>query len=102
LISSPTDAAPVVSAIESLSCAIPTCAEPHLASQDRVDVVVTHDGTRESVAESHGQRHTFKELQLAPDPDNPARCEINPVGTSDVGCHDRDRGGSRLGLDLTN
>jgi len=90
LISSPTDAAPIVSAIESLSCAIPTCAEPHLANQDRVDAVVTYDRTRESVAESHGQRDTFKALQLAPAPDNPARCEINAAGTSDAACPGRE------------
>jgi hypothetical protein len=64
LISSPTDAAPLVSAIESHSCANPTRAELHLANQDRVDVVVRHDRTRESVTESHGQRDTFKALSL--------------------------------------
>jgi hypothetical protein len=49
---------------ESHSCAIPTRAELHLANQDCVDVVVTHDRTRESVTESHGRRDSFKALSL--------------------------------------
>jgi hypothetical protein len=68
----------------------PACTEPHLSSQDRVYIVVAYDGARKPVAEPCGERNTFKELQLAFEPDNPARRGINPAWTSDADCRDLD------------
>src|SRR5215469_8090775 len=57
----------------------PTCAESHFASQDGVHIVVADYRTGEQLAEMCRQRGTLEKLEFGLQPDDLARCEVDPA-----------------------
>ena len=79
----------------------PASAEPHLAGQDRVHVVVARDGAPKPVAENCGEWDALEEFELGLEPDYSARREVDSARAPDASSRDSGTGNARLGPDLT-